>query len=1117
MTIKTVPGLNQDKADDQSSSFLLQGNKAFREQRYADALSLYEEALKCMPDLRVIIAGNIKLTKTKSQGLPDIKAKQKTSNNLAVLWVHNSRDLMTHKYRVHNYKKMLANKNIDAFTVLEEEFKHFDLSGIDILILCRIDADSDLLDKIRRYKTSGKPIIFDIDDFVFDPNQILNLRHVAERDDAYRQRLLDMASRLKSTMLSADYVTVSTHALKKEVERFGLPAIIIPNNIPDEEVARSSELVKLARSKKTLHVRVGYFSGTATHEIDFEECSDALYELMNEHNNIQFMIVGHLNATERFKIFGDRFIQLGLVSHDKMLEYLSTVHINLAPLEWQSRFTQGKSELKVFEAALFGIPSIASPTASYSALIQNGANGFVASNQFEWKARIIQLVKDGKLRELIGRNAKESIAKRFYLSGAVSEYATLLNAIGKGTLRLPLPRYYPARNEIKPAISIISIIYKKESEIWYFLESLRRQRFELKYEVVLIDDCCPGSTVDMVTEFQRSVMTLPDTNKNMAIKVVKNHKNSGNCYSRNKGLSESTGSICIIVDADCMFDENFIGSHYDAFNKGMCDVAIGPKGIETHSRHPLSVLNIYNIDKSLAIRDANPQDVVNQDSFINCVTRNFSISRAYLESVGEPLFDELFSYSSAPDSGFGWEDVELGCRLYLAGARIKFLNETASIHISHPPSVDNADKPYRSLLNFKRLHQKHPWLKSVAHAWSLRTFKAITNWCEKVGDGLKENDNFKFIQEEFKQSNNWPVYFPDKKKKLKILTYRWHCAHQYELYRLGHEFTLASGLGTKLTEQWDWGTRPQPLNAHFAKADEIRVDEHDLAVLHFDENVFNPALSFNPDKGKQMVPDDWGRAFKAALEWKVPKIAICHGTPQFYGQYNGHYTEANLGKVIEKKRLEIVEALKDVVVVCNSHQAQKEWGFHKSVVIWQGFSPHDFPPSLKGDGLLSMSLKALENRPHYNGLFVFKEMASRLNDNLTIDSLDVPEPLHTYIPRTNDWAKAKYENYVRALQRYSVYINPTVRSPMPRTRGEAMMAGLVTVSLRNHDVDMFIDNGVDGFYADSAGEMAEQINYLMKNKEATRRMAEKSREKAIDVFNQHRYLSAWKNLMEGVV
>jgi glycosyltransferase involved in cell wall biosynthesis len=88
---------------------------------------------------------------------------------------------------------------------------------------------------------------------------------------------------------------------------------------------------------------------------------------------------------------------------------------------------------------------------------------------------------------------------------------------------------------------------------------------------------------------------------------------------------------------------------------------------------------------------------------------------------------------------------------------------------------------------------------------------------------------------------------------------------------------------------------------------------------------------------------------------------------------------------------------------------------------------------------------------------------------------------------------------------------------MPRSRGEAMMCGLVTVSATNHDVEMFIKNGWNGFYAETAEEMAEQIRFLMKNKNECRKIGERSRTTAADIFNHDRYLDAWQTLISEVV
>lgn len=80
-----------------------------------------------------------------------------------------------------------------------------------------------------------------------------------------------------------------------------------------------------------------------------------------------------------------------------------------------------------------------------------------------------------------------------------------------------------------------------------------------------------------------------------------------------------------------------------------------------------------------------------------------------------------------------------------------------------------------------------------------------------------------------------------------------------------------------------------------------------------------------------------------------------------------------------------------------------------------------------------------------------------------------------------------------------------------------MMCGLVTVSARNHDVDRFIENGVNGFFADDADELRSQLYFLKRNPEAVRRIGAAGRAKALEVFHIDRYLADWSHLIARLI
>lgn len=338
-------------------------------------------------------------------------------------------------------------------------------------------------------------------------------------------------------------------------------------------------------------------------------------------------------------------------------------------------------------------------------------------------------------------------------------------------------------------------------------------------------------------------------------------------------------------------------------------------------------------------------------------------------------------------------------------------------------------------------------------------------------------------------------------RPLRILTYRWHVPHQYELFKLGAEFTLLTDLGESSCRWWDLGQRPFPENARFARWEEIDPEQFDLALLHFDEHILDV-----PDKDPA-VGQDWGKSFRFLLrELTIPRIAICHGTPQALDALAGPDTA-------EANRQALVGLLSDTPVVVNSHQAHAEWRFRHARVIWQGFDPGEFPertpPNRQASSILTLPHSAYALRPRYHGADLLEIVRSRIP--VAFEQLSVPEP--DLLLNGNAYARAKFAHYIATLHRYAIYFNPTLHSPMPRTRGEAMLCGLATVSATSHDVDLFIKNGSNGFHADTAEELADHIQYLLSNPAPAWKIAQAGRMTGIELFGIERFLNDWRHLI----
>ena len=164
-----------------------------------------------------------------------------------------------------------------------------------------------------------------------------------------------------------------------------------------------------------------------------------------------------------------------------------------------------------------------------------------------------------------------------------------------------------------------------------------------------------------------------------------------------------------------------------------------------------------------------------------------------------------------------------------------------------------------------------------------------------------------------------------------------------------------------------WPVRSRRTRAFARLARSIR-HEYDFAILHFDENVLSPHNS------NGVIGPEWGLPFK----WfrgssGLPMIAVCHGTPQFYGQYDIQYDQPDLLKVIEQERLRMVEYLGDIPVVCNSHQAMREWDFRNARTIWHGFDPTEFLPATYERDSCPLGPLVL-SRPHYRGYLLYRQV-----------------------------------------------------------------------------------------------------------------------------------------------
>jgi glycosyltransferase involved in cell wall biosynthesis len=274
-------------------------------------------------------------------------------------------------------------------------------------------------------RANGTQIVFDIDDLVFDPSIVNEIHGYRLLDDAEKALYVDGVHKYRRLLLECDLVTVTTPALAREVLRLGKAVEIIPNGLNAAQIDRAQALAA-ASNPTDAPCRMGYFSGSKTHERDFAQAEAALLRLMETFPDWTLLVVGYLELSPAWDRFSHRVERQSFLPYLDMLSVLATCDINIAPLEVGDRFCEAKSELKYFEAALVQVPTVASATEPYKQAILQGQTGYLASNEIEWFEALSALILSPELRRAVGEQARISAVESFGVEATAKVAARVL-------------------------------------------------------------------------------------------------------------------------------------------------------------------------------------------------------------------------------------------------------------------------------------------------------------------------------------------------------------------------------------------------------------------------------------------------------------------------------------------------------------------------------------------------------------------------------------------------------------------------------------------------------------------------------------------------------------------
>ncbi len=233
-------------------------------------------------------------------------------------------------------------------------------------------------------------------------------------------------------------------------------------------------------------------------------------------------------------------------------------------------------------------------------------------------------------------------------------------------------------------VSLIVPTHNKVGLLRRTLVSLENQTFPRdRFEILVIDDGSTDGTAEFLAGYAGPLTVMP----------VRHEANRGRAAARNAGLNEARGDLVVFLDDDMEVVPEFLESHVSLHHAAPGTVGIG------------NVVNAPEVSDSPIVRymsTRGAQKIQGRGDlpWKYFSTNNSSVRMSDLRNSG--FFDEDFVT-------YGFEDLELGYRLFRNGLRFRFAGTARTFHIHYHDLNDVLGKKYLSgRSSLALMFAKHP-------------------------------------------------------------------------------------------------------------------------------------------------------------------------------------------------------------------------------------------------------------------------------------------------------------------------------------------------------------------------------------------------------------------------
>jgi glycosyltransferase involved in cell wall biosynthesis/SAM-dependent methyltransferase/uncharacterized protein YbaR (Trm112 family) len=651
---------------------------------------------------------------------PNSAPRRKHRETFRLVYVSGEPNTPGHQYRVIRPMASAARLGGETSWMRVDEIpaRLAEIQATEALILWRAPWDQHVSLAVNTARRSGAKVLFDVDDLMMDPELarlevIDGIRTQGFTEEPVRQHY----ARIRSTMSAADLCLATTDELATRMRQAGMPTLVLPNGFDYGTLATSRLAARHRQAVKAADplVRIGFAGGTHTHQRDFAACAETIAEILRDHRECRLVAFRSTSGSALLDVgefpalrgLEDRIEWRDFVSLERLPHEIARFDVNIVPLEVGNPYCEAKSELKFFEAALAGVPTIASSTGPHRRVIRHGETGFLADKPSDWRDALTRLVADPLLRRRISAAAYRDVIWSFGPERATDAMALLLDLLSGGRTAARAFEVHARRNRIgcvamptlpeqeivfrvdhldTAHVTVIVPLYNYARFISEALDSVRAQTLE-KIDLVVIDDNSTDDSLSVALDWVKA-----NTTRFNRISILHNRANSGLGLTRNVGFDAAETPFVLPLDPD---------------NRLLPECAAGCLETlqATGAAFAYPVLKEFGEKNGLmGASDYDPVRLANG----NYIDAMALVSKAVWAAVG-----------GYDNERTGWEDFDLWCKLAERGLwGVKVPGGPLAEYRVHSNSMIQTDvtRPEKFRAKLDHEEHRHPWL---THVWPL--------------------------------------------------------------------------------------------------------------------------------------------------------------------------------------------------------------------------------------------------------------------------------------------------------------------------------------------------------------------------------------------------------------